>query len=137
MLEIGKHYIIGQLARVTNTKAVTIRYYERLGLLLCAGRTASGYRFYTDVERHRLLFIRRCRALGFNLDDIRELLGLADQRDASCAEVDTKIEDQLKQVRRRLRDLKALETELERLSKCCQGGVIEQCRIIDSLSGLG
>lgn len=127
-------YTVGALAKATDTKAVTIRYYEQSGLLPSAGRSPSGYRFYTDEERNRLLFIRRSRALGFSLDDIRELLGLADRRDASCAAVDAKVEGQLEQVRMRIRDLQGLEAELTRLSVCCQGGVIEQCRIIESLS---
>ncbi|MCW0217170.1 MAG: MerR family DNA-binding protein, partial [Prosthecobacter sp.] len=92
------------------------------------------YRFYTDEERDRLLFIRRSRTLGFSLDDVRELLGFADNRDASCARVDAKIEGQLEQVRMRIRDLQGLEVELERLIACCEGGVIEQCRIIESMS---
>jgi len=129
------NYTIGQLAKATDTKAVTVRYYEQLGLLPSAGRTPSGYRVYTHSERDRLLFIRRARSLGFTLDDVRELLGFADQRDASCAAVDAKVDEQLHQVRTRIRDLMALETELEKLIACCQGGVIEQCRIIDALSG--
>lgn len=127
-------YTVGTLAKETDTKAVTIRYYEQLGLLPSAGRSPSGYRFYTDEERDRLLFIRRSRSLGFSLDDIRELLGFADRRDASCAGVDAKVEGQLEQVRMRIRDLQGLEAELEHLTVCCQGGVIEQCRIIESLS---
>jgi len=131
------HYTVGQLAKATGTKAVTIRYYEGLGLLPSAGRTSAGYRFYTDKERNRLLFIRRSRALGFSLDDIRGLLGLADRREASCAAVDEKVDEKLEQVRLRLRDLRAMELELERLSACCEGGVIDECRIVESLSGRG
>jgi len=127
-------YTVGALAKATDTKAVTIRYYEQSGLLPSAGRSPSGYRFYTDEERNRLLFIRRSRALGFSLDDIRELLGLADRRYASCSGVDAKVKEQLEQVRMRIRDLEGLKVELERLTVCCQGGVIEQCRIIESLS---
>lgn len=134
MVGESKHYTIGQLAKVADTKAVTIRYYERLGLLPSAGRTAAGYRLYTAGERDRLLFIRRSRALGFSLDDIRELLGLVDNREATCAAVDIKVDEQLAQVRTRLQDLRALELELERLSMCCEGGVIDECRIIESLS---
>jgi DNA-binding transcriptional MerR regulator len=134
MTSDGKHYTVGQLAKATDTKAVTIRYYERLGLLPSAGRTAAGYRLYTAEKRDRLLFIRRSRALGFSLNAIRQLLDLADRRQASCAEVDAKVEEQLAQVRARIRDLRALEAELERLSACCEGGVIDDCRIIESLS---
>jgi len=127
-------FTIGQLARSTDTKAVTIRYYEQIGLLPAVQRNSSGYRVYSEAERDRLLFIRRGRALGFSLDDVRELLELADHRQASCAAVDAKVEAHLEQVRERLRDLQGLEQELQRLLSCCQGGVIEECRIIDSLS---
>lgn len=130
----GTNYTVGQLAKVTDTKAVTIRYYEQQGLLPSATRTPAGYRLYTETERDRLLFIRRSRGLGFSLDDVRELLGLADRKNHSCAAVDAKVELQLAQVRARIRDLQGLEGELERLIKCCQGGVIEECRIIESLS---
>lgn len=132
--QAAEGYTVGRLATETGTRAVTIRYYERLGLLPPAGRSSSGYRLYTDAERDRLLFIRRSRALGFSLDDVRELLALADQRQASCAAVDAKVAEQLEQVRARLRDLRALESALDRLSACCEGGVIDECRIIQALS---
>lgn len=127
-------FTVGQLARITDTKTVTIRYYEQLGLLPTASRNASGYRQYTEAERDRLLFIRRSRALGFSLDDIRQLLGFSDHRQASCAAVYAKVAEQLEQVRLRIRDLHGLEQELQRLLSCCHGGVIEECRIIESLS---
>lgn len=128
-------FTIGPLAKATDTKTVTIRYYEELGLLCSVARTAAGYRLYTDKEHDRLLFIRRCRALGFSLDDIRGLLGLADRQEASCAALDAKVDEQLEQVRIRLRDLNAMERELTRLSACCEGGVIHDCRIVESLFG--
>jgi DNA-binding transcriptional MerR regulator len=130
-------YTIGRLAKATDTKAVTIRYYERLGLLPSAGRSAAGYRLYTVREYDRLLFIRRSRSLGFSIEDIHGLLGLADRREAPCAALDAKVSEQLEQVRMRLRDLRAMEQELERLSGCCAGGVISDCRIVESLSGHG
>ncbi len=127
------NFTVGQLARLTGTKAVTIRYYEQLGLLPKPLRNASGYRQYTAEERDRLLFIRRSRALGFSLDDVRQLLSLSDHPQASCATVDAKVAAQLEQVRLRIHDLQKLEQELQRLGSCCQGGVIDECRIIESL----
>ncbi|WP_458718623.1 MerR family DNA-binding transcriptional regulator [Pseudomonas gregormendelii] len=46
------------MAKATQTKAVTIRYYEAVGLIPPVGRSPSGYRYYADQERERLLFIR-------------------------------------------------------------------------------
>ncbi|MEJ8567219.1 MerR family transcriptional regulator [Elongatibacter sediminis] len=131
-------HTIGQLARATGTKAVTIRYYEKEGLLPAPARTPGGYRLFSDADRDRLLFIRRSRRLGFSLEDIRSLLTLADRSDASCEEVDAKVAEQLEAVRGRIRRLRALESELEQLGASCQGGgVIGCCRIIESLSGPG
>ncbi|MBR7889225.1 helix-turn-helix domain-containing protein [Marinomonas sp. A79] len=129
-----KKYTVGQLAKSTGIKSVTIRYYEKIGLLPKAARSESGYRLYTAQDHSRLRFIRRSRGLGFSLDDIRELLSLADQQQAPCASVDAKVNQQLEQVRARLKDLQAMEHELKRLNGCCEGGVIFNCRIIETLS---
>jgi|TARA_R110002020_G_scaffold292826_1_gene508224 DNA-binding transcriptional MerR regulator len=130
----AKNLTVGQLAELTDTKAVTIRYYEQIGLLPKVSRNVSGYRQYTAEERDRLLFIRRSRALGFSLDDIRQLLSFSDQPQSSCSVVDAKVAEQLEQVELRIRDLQGLEQELKRLLSCCQGGVMDECRIIESLS---
>ncbi|WP_323751552.1 helix-turn-helix domain-containing protein [Marinobacter sp.] len=130
-----KSYTVGRLAADTGIKAVTIRYYEKIGLLPEASRSESGYRLYSEADYSRLLFIRRSRGLGFSLDDIRELLSLADRQQDSCAGVEAKVEQQLEQVRSRLKDLRAMEHELERLTACCEGGAIMDCRIVETLSG--
>jgi DNA-binding transcriptional MerR regulator len=52
---------IGELARVADTKAETIRYYERIGLLPPPPRTAGNYRDYSDAHVSRLSFTRRAR----------------------------------------------------------------------------
>ena len=62
---------IGNLAKATGTKVVTIRYYEQIGLLPVPARTEGNYRAYNDEHLRRLRFIRRCRDLGFTLDQVR------------------------------------------------------------------
>ncbi|WP_425491781.1 heavy metal-responsive transcriptional regulator [Luteimonas saliphila] len=69
---------IGQLAQQAGVAIDTVRYYERSALLAPAGRLASGYRRYGSAEVKRLRFIRRAKALGFSLEDIRELLSLGE-----------------------------------------------------------
>jgi len=68
---------IGRLARAADVGVETIRFYEREGLLAPPARTASGYRLYSPKTAERLGFIRRAKALGFSLAEIRELLELA------------------------------------------------------------
>jgi len=81
-------FSIGTLAKRTDTKVQTVRYYEEIGLMPKASRTAGGQRRYGEAELDRLAFIRQARQLGFGLDAIRELLDLSDNPDRSCAEVD-------------------------------------------------
>lgn len=45
---------IGELARATNTKVETIRYYERIGLLPAPARTGGNYRSYAPDHLGRL-----------------------------------------------------------------------------------
>ncbi len=129
-------YKVGQLAEASQTRAVTIRYYERQGLMRNPPRNCSGYRIYNDADLDRLLFIRRSRRLGFSVDSIRRLLDLTDRMDAPCADVDARVRQHLDDVRDRVAQLRTLEIELERLSVCCEGGgSIRDCRIIEALSG--
>ena len=79
---------IGDLAKATGTKVVTIRYYEQVGLLPEPTRTEGNYRAYSPEHLRRLRFIRRCRDLGFTLDQVRGLLRLSSQKDNACSEVD-------------------------------------------------
>ena len=125
---------IGTLADETGTKTVTIRYYERIGLMPAPERTTSNYRSYGSTHRDRLIFIRRCRDLGFTIEEIRELLDLSADRDRDCAAVDKVAGEHLCAVEQKIADLQQLASELRRISECCQGGRIAECRIIEALS---
>ena len=64
---------VGQLAHATGVPAKTIRYYEQVGVLPAPQRSGAGYRHYSRHDVHRLLFIRRARALGLSLANLKEL----------------------------------------------------------------
>jgi Cu(I)-responsive transcriptional regulator len=132
----GKNQIgIGDLAKATGTKVVTVRYYERIGLLPVPSRTAGNYRTYSNEHMRRLRFIRRCRDLGFTLDQIRDLLRLSSQKDEECSDVDRITAQHLIEIEQKISDLKRLAKELRRLNNCCQGnGIIADCRILEALS---
>ena len=131
----SKPLTIGKLARETGVKVVTIRYYEQIGLMPAAPRTEGNYRTYSLEHRRQLHFIRRCRDLGFTLDQIRDLLRLSSEKTQACAEVDRIAEQHRRTVEEKLADLTRLASELRRLSACCRGkGLIANCRIIEALS---
>jgi Cu(I)-responsive transcriptional regulator len=125
---------IGELARAADTKAETIRYYERIGLLPAPPRTAGNYRDYSAEHVSRLAFTRRARDLGFSIDQIRTLLDLADQKEQSCKAVDAIAREHLTEVKRKLADLGALRRELESLIGQCRHGTIAECRILEALA---
>ena len=78
---------IGEAAKSSGVSAKMIRHYESVGLFPEASRTESGYRQYTDKEVSTLRFIRQSRDLGFSLEQIRELLGLWQNRRRSSRQV--------------------------------------------------
>ena len=108
----------------------TIRYYEEIGILPQAERSAGNQRLYGDASVERLTFVRHARDLGFPLDAIRDLLGLSDDPGQPCAEVDRIAARQLEDVKARIARLTALQGELERMLQQCACGVIADCRVI-------
>ena len=125
---------IGELARATGVKVETIRYYEKIGLLAEPQRTPGNYRAYGPEHLNRLSFIRRSRDLGFSLEQVRDLMALADKRDQPCESVDAIAFAHLEEVDRKIADLRALRRELDSLLKQCRCGTVAQCKIIEALS---
>jgi len=124
---------IGQLARRAGVAVDTVRYYERNQLLFPAGRMVSGYRRYGDSELKRLRFIRRAKALGFTLADIRELLSLSAQR--SVPKIKRAAEARLADVERRLVELEHIRAALRSMVAACPGhGRADDCPILNALN---
>jgi Cu(I)-responsive transcriptional regulator len=125
---------IGDLAKATDTKVETIRYYEHVGLLAAPARTAGNYRAYRAEHLNRLSFIRRARDLGFSIDQVRTLLNLSDQKQRSFEAVDAIGREHLAEVERKIADLTVLRRELKELIDQCRQGTIAECRIVEALA---
>jgi len=125
---------IGQLAERSGTLVETIRYYENVGMMPDPPRSASGYRQYQPEHLSRLLFLRRCRDLGFSIQEIGSLLKLAEQREEPCSKVARVATHHLEAVQAKLSNLKRLERALKSLIKSCTGGPVAECRILEALS---
>ena len=124
---------IGDLAKATGTQVVTIRYYEKEGLLRQPERTGSGYRLYSEDDVERLHFIRRCRQHGMNLAEIRDLLAFRDPPAPSCAWISELVEKHIANVQAQIDSLLTLKAHLEALRGTCSGDHGQGCGIINSL----
>ena len=132
-METPTRIAIGDLAKRTSTKVETVRYYERMALLPAPPRSPGGYRLYGIGHVKRLTFIRRARALGFSLHEVRTLLRLADERKRPCAEVRVVAEAHLDDVRAKIADLRAMERVLKDTVAKCADGTRSRCPVIDAL----
>ena len=126
---------IGALSKRTGCNIETIRYYERIGLMPPSIRSEGGHRLYGEAQSRRLGFIRRTRALGFTLDQIRTLLTLVDGGRYTCAQVKRITVHHLDEVRSKLADLRTIERVLGNMAAPCGAGSVPKCPIIDALFG--
>ncbi len=130
---MSKMLMIGDLAAATATKVNTIRFYEEIGLMRRAARTQSGRRTYGAGDLKRLRFIRHARKLGFETQEIRSLLALGDDPERPCDEVTQIAVRHLDDVNEKIARLALLRDELEQIARSCAGGLVSECRIMDSL----
>ncbi|MDO7836814.1 helix-turn-helix domain-containing protein [Sphingobium sp. HBC34] len=131
---VSERLTIGKLGSATGTKVETIRYYEQIGLLPAPARSAGNYRTYQGEHLRRLSFIRRARDLGFSIDQVRELMGLADRREQSCMAVNVIANQHRDAITRKIADLTALAGELDTLIESCSRNTVADCRIIEALA---
>lgn len=126
-------FTIGTLSKRTGCNVETIRYYEHVGLMPRPARTASGYRLYGVELLKRLTFIRRARALGFSIDEVRRLLNLADHHKRPCAQARVVAATHLEDIHAKIADLKAMEQVLKETVARCGDGKGSHCPLIDTL----
>lgn len=129
---------IGQLARRAGVSIDAIRFYERERVLPRPARQSSGYRCYNDEDAVRLRFIRRAKALGFTLGEIRELLALSKHRGRDMSRLKVRAEAKLALVENKLAELDRIRDALQALVDACPGhGRLERCPILHALSEEG
>lgn len=125
---------IGEAANASGVSAKMIRHYESVGLFPEAARTDSGYRQYTDKEVHTLRFIRHSRDLGFSIEQIRELLGLWQNRRRPSRQVRALAQAHIEELEEKLKEIQAMKATLEHLVHCCHGDDRPECPIIETLA---
>lgn len=125
-------FTIGQLSRLAGVGIETIRYYERIGLMPRPPRTGGGRRAFGPDNLAMLSFIKRCRELGFSLDDVRALLALR-ASDCTCSDVMSIAARHLEAVRVKLHTLSEIEASLTALIARCPGDASPECPVLEAL----
>ena len=123
----GLIMLIGEAAAAAGMTTKTLRFYEDSWLLPAAKRSSNGYRDYTEDSVARLEFIRRGRAAGLALTQIREILGLRDAGEAPCAHVQDLLSHQLSDLDRQIAELTALRATVAGLHATVSAGTSANC----------
>ena len=126
-------FTIGKLSGQTDVGIETSRYYEKIGLLPSPPRSEGGHRLYNKQHVARLVLLRRSRKLGFSIEEIRTLVGLVEEGEYTCGEVRALTMQHLHNVREKIKDLRRLEQALVTISSQCDGGVTQDCPILETL----
>lgn len=126
---------IGKIAKAAGLGVETVRFYERRGLIAEPARSKSGYRQYRPETIRRLQFVVRAKALGFNLQEISDLLDLRVTPGAGCVDVQLCAEAKIADIDERISQLNAMKRALGDLVVQCRGeGPLSDCPILDALT---
>ena len=124
---------IGQLARESKVTPRAIRYYERLGLLQAPLRSGSNYRLFDADSAARVLFVAKCRSLGFSIAEIADLLRIMDDPDHTCAQVAGLARHHLDLIDAKMQTLADMRGTLARSLSRCTGEDVPECAVLDFL----
>ena len=125
---------IGDAAKASGVSAKLIRYYESIGLIPEAGRTASGYRVYTAAEVNTLRFIKRARTLGFSIERIQHLVGLWQDKARASSEVKHIALEHVTELEAKIAEMQAMRDALRELADACHGDHRPDCPILCDLA---
>jgi MerR family transcriptional regulator, copper efflux regulator len=135
---MAKALTIGQLAQATGVPPKTIRDYEDVGVLPPPLRTSAGYRQYTERSVHRVLFVRRARALGLSLQQLKVLSAALDSgpRGVMRRRLLGLVRAQRSTVQQQIAELEFLQRQLEqvlsRLLRPAPMDHTEGCRCLEA-----
>lgn len=131
---------IGELAKRCSVSADTLRFYEKNGLLIPAGRSESGYRLYDEGNQKQVNFILKAKDLGLSLDEIRELLEIKlEATEHSCAEVKSITSAKLRLIDEKIAELTRIRSALRKINDACCGHVDDDashCSILAALDSV-
>ena len=127
------YYKIGELAKLTDNTIVTLRHYERLGLLGKVKRSTGGFRLYCEKTVSRVTFINNAKRVGFDLSEIKQLFSLQEKRVPSMR-IKEKTKEKISDIEQRIKTLTTMKNALSAWEEACDGKVeMEECPILQNL----
>lgn len=103
---------IGEVRQQTGIAVGALRYYESLELIH-SDRGDNGYRYYPQETVQQVQFIKKAQALGFSLEEIREILNIHQQGDIPCERVQSLLQDKIEQLDHQIQQMMSFKSELE------------------------
>lgn len=125
---------ISEAARSSGLSAKTIRYYEDIALIAPAARGENGYRQYDERALEELKFLSRARAVGFDLEECRQLLELQRDRSRQSRHARALVLEKNQQLQERIEQLLAMQQVLQGMASRCRGDEGPECAILEDLS---
>ena len=104
---------IGELAKQTGLAVGTLRYYSDLGLLLPVYRGDNGYRYYSEDATSQVQFIKKAQAIGFTLEEIKQILDVRDRGEKPCSLVQSLLDNKIEQLEIQIKKMTLFKRELE------------------------
>ena len=107
-------YTISQIADELDISTRTIRFYEEKGLI-SPKRTNGNQRIYTSRNKARLKLILRGKRFGFSLDEIAEMIGMANADPDELEQIEKSLafgQAKLKEIQDRKKELELLEKDI-------------------------
>lgn len=125
---------ISELSKSTHTNIETIRYYEKQGVLQSPKRLVNGYRYYDKESVEQLKFIKKCRTLGFSLENIKALNRIKFSMEDHY-QADQLVLNQLIQVENKISQLLEIKAFLQSIVTESEHNE-EECKAIEGLKSI-
>ena len=124
---------IGHIAKQVGMSTDTIRLYERYRLIDEPQRMENGYRCYRQEDIQRLTFIKRAKAMGFTLKEVKELLTIQRTSEYTCKDIKIRAASKLARINHKIGELNRLANALATLiERCDEQRTNQPCPILSA-----
>lgn len=126
--------LIGELVQKTGFSRDTIRFYEKMGLIIVPrkARRENNYKEYPDNLVNKLLVMKQLKEFGFTLTEIADLISLYEADLPVCSENIPKIKEKIRLIDEKIKQLKSVKQQLIQCMKNCP----DACKIEETLGKL-